>query len=771
MARMGIGGKIFLGFMALIVVGLFIGGAGYFSLHKIIGAGDLTQIVNELRTKTLDARRYEKNYIINKDAESHGNLLRSLDELEKIADSIKAMTGDAADVEKITTANQKYKLAAAELKKLEEEDQAVLKNLQASAARISEMARGEASEEEAKTEKSIVDGGTEALKAGAVNRVKDIIDLAYDVVKYAHGHSIPRADALETLRNMHYAGNNYFYVVQEDLTLVAHGADRSWEGKSFANIQDKKTGKTFMTEVVKNAVQNGEAYTEYYWNKPGMGDAVYPKITYSKYFKPWGLIICTGVYVDDIEAEAAKAKARTQEGLERLKQVNAIEDQTFQARLNAVYYFAFQQNGEKVAENLKALRAIPIATPEIRKESEIYGEAFEKRVNNNAVRAGVVAGIQETARSIFEVGSRIGDGATAAFSSTASGGKAVIIGFILVGGIGGVLLSFLIQRAITRPINRTISGIEDASGHVASVSNQVASVSQEMAEGASQQAAAVEETSSSLEEMASMTRQNAENASQANGLMKDAVSVVEAANQSMNRLTKSMAEISTASEETQKIIKTIDEIAFQTNLLALNAAVEAARAGEAGAGFAVVAEEVRNLAMRAAKAAQITEELIESTVRQIREGAEMVEQTNGEFSRVAVSVSKSGELIGEISAATSEQAMGIEQISKAVAEMDKVIQKNASHAEESAAASQLMSSQADEMKGYIGELVELVDGSGSGHAAAMRRGSRGHGKSDATDRNRLPEPAGKRTESPIFGKNNAREVSPEQIIPFDDNSF
>jgi methyl-accepting chemotaxis protein len=178
----------------------------------------------------------------------------------------------------------------------------------------------------------------------------------------------------------------------------------------------------------------------------------------------------------------------------------------------------------------------------------------------------------------------------------------------------------------------------------------------------------------------------------------------------MDKLTTSMGEISRASEETSKIIKIIDEIAFQTNLLALNAAVEAARAGEAGAGFAVVADEVRNLAMRAAEAAKNTSGLIEGTVKRIKEGSELVEKTDGGFRQVAEIVSKSGELIGEISAASSEQAQGIEQVNKAVSDMGKVVQQNASNAEESASASEEMSAQAQRLKEFVAELVALVGG-------------------------------------------------------------
>jgi len=178
-----------------------------------------------------------------------------------------------------------------------------------------------------------------------------------------------------------------------------------------------------------------------------------------------------------------------------------------------------------------------------------------------------------------------------------------------------------------------------------------------------------------------------------------------------------MEEITTASEETSKIIKTIDEIAFQTNLLALNAAVEAARAGEAGAGFAVVAEEVRNLALRAAEAARNTSGLIEGTVKRIREGSEMVLSTNDAFKEVAGSASRVGELVSEIAAASQEQAQGIAQINRAAAEMDKVTQQTAANAEESAAAAEEMNAQAQQMKYIVTVLVGIIGGAKGGEQA------------------------------------------------------
>ncbi|RZB38357.1 MAG: methyl-accepting chemotaxis protein [Desulfobacteraceae bacterium Eth-SRB2] len=327
----------------------------------------------------------------------------------------------------------------------------------------------------------------------------------------------------------------------------------------------------------------------------------------------------------------------------------------------------------------------------------------------------------------------------------------------------GALLAFFIIRGITRAIGQVIEGLGEGAEQVAAASSQVSTASQSLAEGASEQAASIEETSSSLEEMSSMTKQNADNANQADNLMKEANQVVGSANDSMTELTGSMQEISNASEETHKIVKTIDEVAFQTNLLALNAAVEAARAGEAGAGFAVVADEVRNLAIRAADAAKNTAELIEGTVKKVKDGSDLVNRTNEEFGKVAESSSKVNELVSEIAAASNEQAQGIGQVNTAVTELDKVVQQNAANAEESASASEEMNAQAEQMKGFVNDLIALVGGSAN------------NGKSVLRARGKAPKAVavtGKALAAPVKKEvvvHNAREVNPEQIIPMDDD--
>ena len=331
----------------------------------------------------------------------------------------------------------------------------------------------------------------------------------------------------------------------------------------------------------------------------------------------------------------------------------------------------------------------------------------------------------------------------------------------------GVLIAILITQSITGPIRRIISGLNNGSDQVASASGEISASSQSLAEGSSVQAASIEETSASLEEISSMTSQNADNSALVDSFMKDTNAVIVVAIGSMADLTHSMDEISKASHETSKIIKTIDEIAFQTNLLALNAAVEAARAGEAGAGFAVVADEVRNLALRAAEAAKKTAELIEGTVMRVSEGTELVGKTNTEFSKVAESAAKVGELVSEISVASTEQAQGIEEVNKAVTEMDKVTQQNAANAEESAAASEEMNAQAEEMRSYANDLVVLVRGK-AGQASTSHAPST-HRKAPVLKRPVLGK--AKALAAPKRKQTARKEVNPEEVFPLDDKDF
>ncbi len=290
-----------------------------------------------------------------------------------------------------------------------------------------------------------------------------------------------------------------------------------------------------------------------------------------------------------------------------------------------------------------------------------------------------------------------------------------IAGGLLLAVIG---LCVIVVRSIVGALRQSVGGLFSVADRVAASAGEVSGSGQVLAQGASEQAATLEETSAALEELGSTTRQNADHARQADVFMKNNRQMVEKAEGAMKSLTRSIAEIAQAGGETQKIIKTIDEIAFQTNLLALNAAVEAARAGEAGAGFAVVADEVRNLAMRAADAAKTTALLIEETVKKTADGTAIVEETDQAFGQMTESAGKVAELISEVAAASQEQAKGIEQARSAIAQIDTVVQQNAATAEETAAAAEQLNADSEQMRHHVQRLVAMVDGRKSAAADA-----------------------------------------------------
>ncbi|MCE5271569.1 methyl-accepting chemotaxis protein [bacterium] len=282
--------------------------------------------------------------------------------------------------------------------------------------------------------------------------------------------------------------------------------------------------------------------------------------------------------------------------------------------------------------------------------------------------------------------------------------------------------------------------VSEAVEQVNAASTQISSGSQSLAQGANEQASALEEISASLEQMSSMTRQNADNAHQAKELSLDSRQSAEEGQRAMQKMVEAIDRIKASSDETAKIVKTIDEIAFQTNLLALNAAVEAARAGDAGKGFAVVAEEVRSLAQRSAEAAKNTAQMIDDSVRNAENGVNITSEVASALGKIAASASKTNELISEIASAAKEQSQGIEQVNVAVSRLDEVTQSNASNSEESASAAEELNSQSSELHHMLAEFKLDWNGDANARQGSPQRRPR-ESKNGMQAANRLPEAA------------------------------
>jgi methyl-accepting chemotaxis protein len=227
---------------------------------------------------------------------------------------------------------------------------------------------------------------------------------------------------------------------------------------------------------------------------------------------------------------------------------------------------------------------------------------------------------------------------------------------------------------------------------------QIQVISETLSSNAVEQSTAAEEVAASLEETDAQVRSNAESAGVANQLVSQTSNVANTGQEKMKEMTQAMNAIAVSSREIGRIIKVIDEIAFQTNLLALNAAVEAARAGKHGQGFAVVAQEVRNLAERSAKAARETTDLIEDSGRRVEEGVGIADETAMALGEIVQNVTKVKDLVAEIAAASEDQSRGVEQVSSAMMQVNEGAQATSQQSEELAATANELAQLAERLR-------------------------------------------------------------------------
>lgn len=286
----------------------------------------------------------------------------------------------------------------------------------------------------------------------------------------------------------------------------------------------------------------------------------------------------------------------------------------------------------------------------------------------------------------------------------------VFVSCSVLGLIFAVIVGLLVIRSITKPLSKVGEELTAATQEIVSVSELLLSENHKLAEGASEQAASVEESSASVEEISSMAKQNTARSSEIKSFMVTTEQVMAEVHAVLKDTVLAMDEIKKAGDETQSIVRKIDEIAFQTNLLALNAAVEAARAGEAGAGFAVVADEVRSLALKAAQAAKDTGNLIESSSQKIANGKSLIVRAEQSFENMVSMAKKVRGLVDDIAQSSEEQSTGMEQLASAIREIDKVVNHNAAAAEQVASIAQELRNKVQIIRNATAELRMLISG-------------------------------------------------------------
>ncbi len=288
--------------------------------------------------------------------------------------------------------------------------------------------------------------------------------------------------------------------------------------------------------------------------------------------------------------------------------------------------------------------------------------------------------------------------------------EVMAIASVVVVLIVAPVLGWILASRMDRRLRRVANLLSESGDHTALAAHQVSAASLSLAQGATDQASSMDRTSSSLEQVAAMTERNAQDATQASECARLARTAADAGSLQMQAMTGAMEGIKASSGEIAKVNRTINDIAFQTNLLSLNAAVEAARAGDAGLGFAVVANEVRNLAKRSAQAAQETAGMIEAAIAKAAQGVEISERVGQGLQQIVGRVRQADDLAAAVSKSSKEQSQAIAQVNASVVEVDKVTRANAAAAEESASAAEVLNSQSDALRRALDELTLIIEG-------------------------------------------------------------
>ena len=494
--------------------------------------------------------------------------------------------------------------------------------------------------------------------------------------------------------------------------------------------------------------------------------------------------------VQDLEKQIAGLSA---ERLNALLLMIRRHEKDYLLRQDLSYVDKLHASVDTLSTEVAPVVTDPTQADQIKSAITKYSTGFDQLVQKDAEVASITekmrAAVHKMEPILAEVINKSREAAENQLATIQQDAEADSRQTLLIGVIGGVicLLAALlnargINRSIVSPIKTIISDLNQAAHQITLASAQVAQSGQVIAEGASYQASNLEETSASLEEMASKVRRHAEDAHQTRSMTMTAKDAAERGREAMSRMEGAIHEIKRWSDETAKIIRTIDEIAFQTNLLALNAAVEAARAGESGKGFAVVAEEVRNLAQRSADAARNTTTLIESSQRSAENGVNASVEVAKVLDEMAAMSEKVASLTSDTAAATDEQAKGIEQVNRAVAEMDKVTQANAASSEESASASQELSAQSHELNEMVSQLATIIlgrsisEGTPPIHGEDRPRNVKSVSAAPAPTAKPAKVPTPRIAQRPQHATASKALSSPEksnaeQVIPLDDDDF
>ena len=569
------------------------------------------------------------------------------------------------------------------------------------------------------------------MRDDIADRTKKSVEIAHSVVAYYQGEEAAgrmsrdqaQTAAKAAVGAMRYGQDDYFWINDMHPTMVMHPMKPALNGKDLSENKDAD-GVLMFKEFVAVVQKDGEGFVHYQWAKPNQ-DGASPKISYVKGFAPWGWVIGSGVYTDQIAAAVGKsALALGSMALLVLLAVGAAG--WFIGRSVSGPVVALERRMRGLAEGDTASEIPGVARgDEIGKmalalatfrdaaieKARLAAEALSQRSmseQERAAREAEKAAEAEADRVTIEALGRglaaMADGDLTYRIETEFAPKAAQLKTDFNAAIAQL------QQALSVVVGN-IAGIRSGAGEISQAAD-------DLSRRTEQQAAGLEETAAALDEITATVNKTASGARQASDVVQAAKGDAETSGVIVRDAVQAMQAIEGSSDQISQIIGVIDEIAFQTNLLALNAGVEAARAGEAGRGFAVVASEVRALAQRSAEAAKEIKTLISTSSTQVGSGVKLVGQTGEALQRIVDRVAEIDGLVSEIAASAQEQAIGLAEVNTAVNQMDQVTQQNAAMVEQSTAASHSLAQEAQSLQASV---ARFKVGSAAQVAAAPAR--------------------------------------------------
>ena len=497
------------------------------------------------------------------------------------------------------------------------------------------------------------------MMTGRQEKTRHLVETAHSTINYFYAQAekgvmteaVAKAAAMAAVEAQRYDENGYFWINDMEPRIVMHPFSKDLVGKNVADYQDPN-GVHLFSEFVATVRAQQEGFVNYAWPK-GDSKELYPKISFVKGFAPWGWVVGSGIYIDDVEVEFM-AQARKLAGLIAVILLLLGGSAYLLART-----ITRPISQAVVVANQLAIGDLSVVIPSA--GSDEVGQLL------NSMKAMV-----GSTKEVSSLAQQLADGNLLVKVTPRSDRDELMHAL----------------RDMVEKLREVVQGVGIAAENVNSGSDGLSASSAQLAQGATEQATSVEEVSSTIEQMTANIRQNSENSRQTEKIAVKAAEDARRGGQAVEKTVVAMQEIASK-------IMIIEEVARQTNLLALNAAIEAARAGEAGRGFAVVAAEVRKLAERSQKAAAEINALSKSSVAVAQHaGAFLIE--------MVPDIQKTSDFVKEIAAASKELDTGAEQITMAIQQLDKVIQQNAAATEELASTAEKLASQAEQMQGAIG---------------------------------------------------------------------